>query len=147
MSELLNNWVAVIVAAIAGIVLVTTALIGNFLLAPEVFVQGKTDRLRVRDACRSAEVSDKYTSDIICSRFFSCCLTWKRLLISVGRYFSRVGTGRLLRDGAVHRDSRRRPGLRLAEGGPTMAMMGPQQRLNGRGQWNAPRVPDEEHHG
>jgi NADH-quinone oxidoreductase subunit A len=35
MAELLNNWVAVIVAAIAGTILVTTALIGNFLLAPK----------------------------------------------------------------------------------------------------------------
>ena len=35
MSELLNNWVAVIVGTIAGAILVTTALIGNFLLAPK----------------------------------------------------------------------------------------------------------------
>ncbi len=35
MSELLNNWVAVIVGTIAGSILVTTALIGNMLLAPK----------------------------------------------------------------------------------------------------------------
>jgi NADH:ubiquinone oxidoreductase subunit 3 (subunit A) len=35
MSELLNNWVAVVVGAIAGVILVTTALIGNLLLAPK----------------------------------------------------------------------------------------------------------------
>lgn len=35
MSDLLNNWVAVLVGAIAGTVLVTTALIGNQLLAPK----------------------------------------------------------------------------------------------------------------
>ncbi|GAC1407510.1 MAG: NAD(P)H-quinone oxidoreductase subunit 3 [Chloroflexota bacterium] len=35
MSDLLNNWVAVLVAAIAGAVLVTTALIGNLLLSPK----------------------------------------------------------------------------------------------------------------
>lgn len=34
MSELLNNWSAVLIGAIAGCILVTTALIGNFLLAP-----------------------------------------------------------------------------------------------------------------
>lgn len=33
-SELLNNWSAVLIGAIAGCILVTTALIGNFLLAP-----------------------------------------------------------------------------------------------------------------
>src|SRR5579884_459942 len=35
MPELLNNWVAVIVGAIAGAILVSTALIGNLLLAPK----------------------------------------------------------------------------------------------------------------
>ena len=34
MSDLLNNWVAVIVGSLAGMILVGTALIGNFLLAP-----------------------------------------------------------------------------------------------------------------
>jgi NADH-quinone oxidoreductase subunit A len=33
-SELLNNWVAVIVGSLAGVILVATALIGNFLFAP-----------------------------------------------------------------------------------------------------------------
>jgi NADH:ubiquinone oxidoreductase subunit 3 (subunit A) len=41
MSELLNNWVAVIVGAIAGVILVATALIGNFLLAPKSFSRAK----------------------------------------------------------------------------------------------------------
>ena len=34
MSDLLNNWSAVIAGSIAGVVLVATALIGNLLLAP-----------------------------------------------------------------------------------------------------------------
>jgi NADH-quinone oxidoreductase subunit A len=34
MSELLNNWSAVLVGSIAGIVLVSTALIANMILAP-----------------------------------------------------------------------------------------------------------------
>lgn len=34
MSELLNNWVAVLIGAIAGAILVTTALVGNLILAP-----------------------------------------------------------------------------------------------------------------
>lgn len=35
MSEILNNWSAVLIGSIVGTILVTTALIGNFVLAPK----------------------------------------------------------------------------------------------------------------